>query len=243
MTVGLMPVGTWIAPRISATPTTFMPHSLEDGARADRHAERCRAGVTEGAPDGERFTRHGAGDVMSGQHGHGVHDPTHDLGVRVDIGCRDVAVRSDHRGDGEGVAPGQSLEFGATERRRIDANTTFGSAVGDIDDGALNGHVGTECRDLVDVDTGVEANAALAWSARGAVLDTPTVKHLDLTGVHANRDRYFENPLRGHDSLYQTLVQTEQAPGGLDERRDMQPRIEFVRDRLRRTRDHVVTSL
>ena len=38
--------------------------------------------------------------------------------------------------------------------------------------------------------------------------------------------------LRGHDSLDQSLVQTEQMPGRLDERRDTQPRIEFVRGRL-----------
>jgi len=64
---------------------------------------------------------------------------------------------------------------------------------------------------------------------RGAVLDPPTVEHLDFAGVHANRDRDFEDPLGGDDSLDQTFVQAEQVPGRLDERSDMQPRIEFVR--------------
>jgi len=47
----------------------------------------CRAGVTERAADGERLTGDDAGDVVSGQHGHGVHDPTHDLGIGMMSGA------------------------------------------------------------------------------------------------------------------------------------------------------------
>ena len=158
-------------------------------------------------------------------------------------GRGDVAVRSDDRGDGEGVASRQTLEFAATERRRVDADAALGPAVGDVDDGALDRHVGAEGRDLVDVHARVEADAALARSARRAVLDAPAVVHLDLAGVHADGDRDFEDPFRGDDALDQSLVQTEQVPGRFDERRDVQPRIEVVRRRLSRTRDHVVTSL
>src|ERR1035438_237563 len=131
MIVGSMPPGTWIAPRISATPTTFMPrslksftrgaptlpvpgdhaalfpreppHSLKNRTRADRPAERRRAGVTEGPADGERLTRDDAMNVVSGEHRHRVHDPTHDLRVGIDVRRGDVTVRSDHRGDGERV--------------------------------------------------------------------------------------------------------------------------------------------
>ena len=199
--------------------------------------------MTERAADGERLTGDDAGDVVSGQHGHGVHDPTHDLGIGIDVRGGNVAVRSNHRSDREGVASSQSLQFATAERRGIDTDATLRAAVGDIDDGALDGHVGTERGDLIDVHTGVKTDAALARTPRGAVLDPPTVEHLDFAGVHANRDRDFEDPLGGDDSLDQTFVQAEQVPGRLDERSDMQPRIEFVRGRLSRTRDHVVTSL
>ena len=65
--------------------------ALEDRAGADRDAERRRAGVTERAADGERLAGDDAGRVVTAHHRHRVHDPTHDLGVGVDVrarGCR-----------------------------------------------------------------------------------------------------------------------------------------------------------
>jgi hypothetical protein len=53
---------------------------LQEGLRADRDAERRGAGVSERAADGERLAGDDAGRVVSAQHRHRVHDPTHDLG-------------------------------------------------------------------------------------------------------------------------------------------------------------------
>ena len=67
----------------------------------------------------------------------------------------------------------KALELALGERRGVDLDTTFGAAEGHIDDGALEGHVGRECHDLMRVDGLVEADPAFAGASGAVVVHPP----------------------------------------------------------------------
>ena len=63
------------------------------------------------AADTHGLSRHDRGGGIALVHAVGVHHPGHDLRVRVDVGRRNVAVRTDQWLDFHGVAPGQLLKL------------------------------------------------------------------------------------------------------------------------------------
>ena len=199
--------------------------------------------MSERATDGERFARHDTRGVVTVHHRDRVHDPAHDLGVGIDVGCGDVTVGPDHRSDGEGVAPRESLELAARESGRVHAHAALRATVRNVHDGALDRHVRRERGDLVGVDALVEPDAALARAARSVVLDSPAGVHLDVARVHAHGHRDLEDSFGSDDPFDHALVESEQLTRRLDEGGDPEPGIEFVRSRFVGLCDHVVTSL
>ena len=154
---------------------------------------------------------------MAVHHRDGVHDPTHDLGVGVDVGSGDVAVGSDHGTNGKGVAPGESFEFAAREGGGVNAHASLGTAVGDVHHGALDRHVRRQRGDLIGVHALVETDPTLARTTRGVVLNAPAGVHLDVARVHSNWYRDFEDALGGDDPLDHAVVEPEEFARGLDE--------------------------
>ena len=82
-----------------------------EGADGDTHAGGSR--VAQSATDGQRLARHDPERVVTAQHGNGVHNPAHHLGVGVDIGGRNVPVRPNELCDVKGVTTRQSLQLAA----------------------------------------------------------------------------------------------------------------------------------
>ena len=167
------------------------------------------------------------GVELAADHRDRVHDPGHDLGVGVDVGRGDVAVRPEDRRDVEGVAAREPLELAPRQRaagRRLHA--ALRAAERDVHDRALDRHVRGQRADLVHVDARVEAQAALAGAAARVVLDPPAGVHLDAPVVEANRDRDLEDPLGRDDHLASCPSSRWSSCGGLlEERDDLGPRV------------------
>ncbi len=109
-----------------------------------------------------------------------VHHPGHHLGVGVDVRRRDVARRAEDLLDLGHERAGDLLELGLRELRGVAVDAALGAAEGDVRDGGLPGHERGEGADLVDVDFGVVADAALVWAAGAVVLDAVAGEDVDL---------------------------------------------------------------
>src|SRR5262245_54340955 len=99
-------------------------------------------------------------------HAVGVHHPRHDLVVRVDVRSRYVFFRSDGIDDLRDVAPSERLELTFRHARRIADHATLAAAEWNMRNGALPGHPGRECGDLVERDVGVISDAAFGRTKR-----------------------------------------------------------------------------
>ena len=142
-----------------------------------------------------------------------VHHPGHHLGVGVDVRRRDVAGRAEDLLDLVHERARDLLELGALELvgRAVDA--ALGAAEGDAGDRGLPGHQRGERADLVDVDLGVEADAALVGPAGAVVLDPVAGEDVDLAVGELDRDLDGDLAVRGpeHDP---EVVGELQAVGG-----------------------------
>ena len=122
-------------------------------------------------------------------HAVGVHDPSHDLRVGVDVRGRDVLVRADDGGNLVGVAASQVLQFVFGELVGIADNSALGATEGNVDDGAFPGHPGGERFDFVESDVGMIANSTFAGAAHAAVLNSETFEDSERTVIHLYRQR------------------------------------------------------
>jgi hypothetical protein len=103
------------------------------------------------AADIERFAGYDTGLIFALMHGVGIHDPRHDLGVGIDVGRRDIAIRADDVHDHRRVTAGQALELGFAQFAWVADDPAFGAAEGQVDDRAFPGHPSCERPDLVEV--------------------------------------------------------------------------------------------
>jgi hypothetical protein len=100
-----------------------------------------------------------------------VHEPGHRLRVRPDVGRGDVARRTENLLDLVHERACDRLDLSRPELAHVAVDTALGAAVGDADHGGLPGHEHRESPNLVEVDLGVEANAALVRAASTVVLN------------------------------------------------------------------------
>ena len=177
-------------------PASGMPSSREDLTRATHHAARRGPRVKLHPADRKRL----AGD--RGRHRltpvedvDGVEEPGHHALVGVHVGCRNVEVGAEQRRDPERVAPGQPLELAVGQLPRVAHHAALSAAERDPDDGALEGHLRSESRDLVGGHRRVEADPALGRTADRRVVRPPPREDLDPAVVHAHRHRHLQDPL------------------------------------------------
>ena len=148
-------------------------------------------------------------DVVRVERAVGVDDPGHLALAGAVVGRRDIDGRAD-----EAV----SVEFDHQAARDalnklgralvgVDADAALGSAEGDIDDGALEGHQRGETLDFVAVDHRRVADAALGRQAVMAVLGAPGLDHLDLPVLVFDREGHLVEVVAGLDLLKQARVQ------------------------------------
>ena len=185
-------------------------------ARHDHHAAAGRLAASERPAHLDRLAgddgRRGVADV----HAVGVHDPRHDLVVGVDVGRRDVLLRTDRIDDLGDVAPRQRLELAARHPRRVADDAALAAAERDVRDGALPGHPGRERGHFVEGDVGVVADAALCRTERDVVLHAIAGEDLDLAVVHLHRTRDGDLPLRMREDLPDAGLEVEHAGGDVE---------------------------
>ena len=155
----------------------------DDGdAAASGFATTARAAERDGLAGDD------GGNGLADVHGVGVHDPGHGLLVGVDVGSGDVFFGADELDESCGVATGHAFEFTLGHGLGVTDDAAFGSAEGDIDDGAFPGHPGCEGADFVERDVGAVADAALAGAAGDGVLDAVAGEDFDAAVIHGDGD-------------------------------------------------------
>ena len=143
------------------------------------------------------------------------------------------AERADAEADLAGVAPGDALELLAGKQFRVDTNAALGPAVRQVDRGVLDRHPAGQRHHFLQRDVLVVAHAALAGTAREAVLDAESLVVGDRPVVQLDRDVDHEaalGPAQGLDVACQSAevgddcidLREEGRPGtvvaGIDER-------------------------
>jgi len=140
----------------------------------------------------------GAADV----HRVGVHHPSHDALVGVDVGGRNVFARADDEPDLARVAARDALELGQRERSGIDPDAALGPAVGHVDGGVFDRHPSRQRHHFGQRHVLVKTHPALAGAARGVVLHPVALEVRDAAVVEADRhidDQAALGPLEGFD--------------------------------------------
>lgn len=136
-------------------------------------------------------------DILGVELAVGVHDPGHLAGAGSDIGGGDIDTGSNEvlLAELHGVAAGDALELGRGELLGVELDASLGTTEGNIDDGALVGHEGSQGLDLLEIDLVRETNTSLAGKAMAGVLGTVTLD--DDVGVGVNLD----GELDGQDGI------------------------------------------
>ncbi len=149
-------------------------------------------------------------------HGDGVHDPGHDLGVRVHVGCRDVDLRTDDVTDLSSVATREVFELGPRKQLGIDGDSALGAAVGQIVDGALPGHPHGQGPHLVQRDVLVIANAALGGTQDAVVVYTVPGERTPAAVVHLHREADRELTVTAPERVSHLVVEVHAVGSGVE---------------------------
>ena len=186
-------------------------HALEFTCGASSVLATARGGfiATLRPAQAQRLAGDHAQFGMAMQHADGVHEPSHGLGVGVDIRGGDVAIAPDDGGDLGGIAAGHPLQFIQRKLFGIDTHAALAAAIRDIDGGALPGHPGGQGFHLVEGDIRVVPDAAFSGSAGQVVLHAVAFEHLNSPVVHAHGDGNNQLSLGLFQDGSQSLVQFE----------------------------------
>ena len=117
----------------------------------------------------------------------GIHDPVHRLGVRSQIGRRDVVGRSNIGGECVGESSGQTHMFGGRQIVRIDLYTSLGPSEGKGDQSTFEGHHRGQRGDLVHGDLGVVPDSPLVRAQNIVVLNSISPEEFQFSVVAADR--------------------------------------------------------
>src|SRR5258708_1983995 len=198
-----------VGPLAASTSSLARARHNEDATPGGLHAPFAAA-------DGGRLAGDARRNREAVMHGVGVHDPGHDLGIRVDVWRRDVAVGTDHAGDLRGVAAGEALQLATTELAWVQDDAALGAAKRDVDDGALPRHPHRQSAHLVQRDVGVIADAALGRPAIDVVLNAIAGEHLDASVIHADGKVDGQLTLGHTQDLAELLAQIEPLASGVE---------------------------
>ena len=176
--------------------------------REDRAARR-RLVAAERATDGDRLAGHHSGDRVPVVHGVGVHDPGHGLGVGIHVGRGDVAVGTDERADLRREPAGEPLDLPNAQLLGVDNDAALGTAVRDVDAGALPAHPHGQCANLVQRHVLVIADAALPGPAADVVLHAVAGEDLHAAVVHGDGEVDGELTLRDAEHPTHAVVEIE----------------------------------
>ena len=112
-----------------------------------------------------------------------VEDPRHLPSPRVHIRGRNVFVDAKDRLEGLDELPREALELPLAERPRVYRDAALCSSERDVHDGRLPRHQTGQAPHVVDIDLGMEAEAAFEGPAVVRVLHAVRAERLDLARV------------------------------------------------------------
>ena len=121
-------------------PVQLDPCDFAGGANHEQATAGSRLIASKRSAQEKWFAGHHARGAAAVSHAVGVHDPRHSLCVGINIGCGDVLVGSDNRGDFVSVAPCQVFQLIFRELSRIANDAAFCPAERNIHDRAFPRH-------------------------------------------------------------------------------------------------------
>src|SRR5437763_16136627 len=153
--------------------------TLDDYSRlVSVHAEPLKGLVTDdhqstpgsfsasmGAAQFERLPGDHSRDRMAHMHGVGIHDPGHDLLVRINVRTGNIFFRTQDLHELRSVPSGESLEFTLGQVVWIANHPTSGTTERDIHQSTFPCHPTCECSCLVKRELGAVRDTTLGWSA------------------------------------------------------------------------------
>ena len=145
-----------------------------------------------------------------------VHEPGHRLRVRVHVRCRDVAGRAEDLLDLVHERARDLLQLRLLELLGRAVDAALGASERDPGDGRLPGHQRGQRADLVDVDLGVEADAALVRAAGAVVLDPVAGEDVGLAVGELDGDLDRDLAVRGPEHDPQVVRQLQVVRGDLE---------------------------
>ena len=145
-----------------------------------------------------------------------VENPGHHLGVRGDVGCRYVAIGTEHDGDALREAAGEPLELELGEPLGVYRDAALGAAERNVHERGLPRHDRRQAEHLVMVCIGVVADPSLARASRAVVLDAVAGKDLDAPVVHADRHLHLHLAKWSHEDMPHVLVEVDQVGCALE---------------------------
>ena len=115
----------------------------------------------------------------------GVLDPGHGLLVGSHVGAEAVDLGTDEAllDQLHGVLTGHSLDLGGRVLPWVNLDATLGTTEGDIGDGKLEGHEGSQGLNLLQIDVGGVASAALDGELVGGVLGSARERERDTSDI------------------------------------------------------------
>ena len=145
-----------------------------------------------------------------------VHHPGHHLGVGVDVRRRDVPGWPEHLLHLVHERASDLLELRALELIGGAVDTTLGAPEGNPGHRGLPGHQRSQRADLVDIDLGVEADAALVGAPGAVVLDAIARVDVDLAVGELHRDLHGDLAVRRPEHDPQVVGELQAVGGDLE---------------------------
>src|SRR6185437_10800819 len=136
----------------------------------------------------ERLARNDSSGRLPDVHRIRIHHPSHNLFVGADVRGRHVALRAKPVRQRRGVAPGDALEFGPREFRRIADDAAFRATEGNIHYSTFPGHPGSKSAHFVQGNVRRKPDPALPRSPNGGVQHTVAGENFDLTVIERHRN-------------------------------------------------------
>ena len=152
--------------------------------------------TTQAAAQRNRFASNNGGSALATNLRVLVHHPAHDHDVGIDVGSRYVGFWSNKVRYAFHKAATQPLQFQPRELFRVDTHTTFATAEGNSDDGTFARHPERERFDFARVHVGMKSNTALGRTAGVVVANPVSMKDLQRSVIHTDRNRNFQYLLR-----------------------------------------------
>ena len=184
-------------------------HRFVDDVHA---AARRRLVAPERSADRDRLAGNDSRNRVAVLHRERVHDPGHDLRRRVDVRRGNVFLRTDDDRDLGREAAGEVLELLHRHVLGIADDAALRAAERDVDERALPRHPHRQRLDFVERHVGMEADAALAGSARQVVLHAIAGEHAKAAVVHAGGNGDLEHALGLTQITVERFVQADEQP-------------------------------